>query len=128
MGALQSCDGGTLVLDEIDRLSGLIEGLLVFAKPKQPLLAKADPIHLARTLYTPEGQAIGNRLLKVGETVVVRRRRLWPRALDSSRPLDATLAVPEPSIRCAELAICTRPAPRYASTGTVFVKTHFVAV
>jgi signal transduction histidine kinase len=30
------------IRDEIDRLSGLIEGLLVFAKPKQPLLAKAD--------------------------------------------------------------------------------------
>jgi two-component system, NtrC family, sensor histidine kinase HydH len=30
------------IRDEIDRLSGLIEGLLVFAKPKQPLLARAD--------------------------------------------------------------------------------------
>jgi two-component system sensor histidine kinase HydH len=30
------------IRDEIDRLSGLIEGVLVFAKPKQPLLARAD--------------------------------------------------------------------------------------
>jgi alpha-2-macroglobulin len=38
----------------------------------KPLPAKSDIIKLTRTLYTPEGTPIGKRLLKVGETVVVR--------------------------------------------------------
>lgn len=37
---------------------------------KQPQ-AKNDPIELSRTLYAPDGSAIGGRSLKVGETVIV---------------------------------------------------------
>jgi alpha-2-macroglobulin len=38
----------------------------------KPLPPRSEEISLSRSYFTPEGQPIGNRILKVGETVIVR--------------------------------------------------------
>lgn len=45
--------------------------LALSGSPIKPWPARTDPITLSRTLYDPEGRAIGNRPLQVGESVWV---------------------------------------------------------
>ena len=56
------------IRDEIDRLSGLIEGLLVFAKPKQPLLAKANVNELLERSMSFMGAELRKRKIEVDKS------------------------------------------------------------
>jgi uncharacterized protein YfaS (alpha-2-macroglobulin family) len=69
---LSTADVGAGVQIRNTQGTRLYAELVLSGYSAKPLPPRSEEISLSRSYFTPEGQPIGNRILKVGETVIVR--------------------------------------------------------